>query len=292
MTKVNDNLLGRFKTSARPSKLKPTERLVLNRGTKVCKEKRRPFTYRDDFRDINYGTFRNIVSRLRKLGLIESFRSGPAFYWTKGVRKPINRMGAGERYDDFITLLSSVPLEERCIHDVHIYFRANGIYEFIKLVGNVMKIASYSKDIILEDIDIGLHRVARVAVHLNDSVSLTIGCSTNPFPLTSKGWVDFVSTLGVLRERLTGLCNGHVRIPSVVSWLMKTWHIGRDSSVEVSGRKFDVTISQATSVVRAYLKKVEGRSRLRIEKVEQEAIDVASLMMDRLMGEDDRNEQF
>ena len=64
--------------------------------------------------------------------------------------------GAGKQYDDFITLISSVPLEERCIHDVHIYFRANGIYDFIKLVGNVMKIAAYSKDIILEDIDICL----------------------------------------------------------------------------------------------------------------------------------------
>ncbi|MGD0329792.1 MAG: hypothetical protein ABSB40_04995 [Nitrososphaeria archaeon] len=284
MTTSNDRLLHNCRHI-----LTPTCQHILTKGKDICERERWPFTHLD-FPEVNYGTFRNSVSYLLKSELLEDYTSHLAFYWVVGVKKPNDGwgnmksygMGVQGRKKELIDLIERTPLEDRCIHDIRLWFRKDGIYSIIAGSEVVNKIAPQSKDLILETIDIDLFRTAKILIHANDSVSICLGCSLKPFPETIPGYTDFVYTLGSLARCIEEWSDGKIRIPSVCSWKIKGRHIGRDSVTEYSGERFNITVSKLGETLRTYSKIMQGRNKIRIERIEEPDLDIASVMRKRL----------
>lgn len=270
--------------------LTATCRHILTKGKKIC-EKEAYFTYKENFKEVNYGTFRNCVSYLIKQNLLDDYRSNSASYYVVGVRKPnANResdhpMGVQGRMEDFLGLIERTKLEDRCIHDVQIWFRREGIYNYILGSEFVERIAPCSKDLFLKEVDFELYRIAKIRVHVKDSVSISLGCSQKPFPLSELGTIDFISTLGNLGGRIEAWCNWRVKVPFVGSWKIKGLHIGRDSKWEFSGEKFNFTVSEYKRTIRVYTKRINAKNKLRIEMIEEPDLDVASFIASRINGD-------
>ncbi len=287
MTTFNDRLLHNCRHI-----LTPTCQHILTKGKDLCEKERRPFTH-VDFPEVNYGTFRNSVSYLLKRELLEDYTSFLAFYWVIGVRKPHdglgNRksygMGVRGRMNDLLELIGSIPLGNRGIHDIRIYFKKEGIYHIIEGAEVVERTLPHSKDLILTEVNIGPFRNAKISVHANDSVSICLGCSTNQFYLTDEGMNDFAFTLGNLGGRIETWCNSKIKVPYVGSWRIKGLHYGRDSLLELSGEKFNITVSELKRTVRVYNKNINGKNKIRMERIDEPDLDVASFIESRINGD-------
>ncbi len=127
-------------------------------------------------------------------------RTKPRFYWVTDVPMPnalwakmTNRgMGVSSLAGlGLFEVLERLPLGCRCVHDVRLLFEAKGLYELLKCSDVVKKVVPVSEDLQLKEVLLGFDRFARVTVHKNDSVSIVIGASSNPYPITDEGVADF-----------------------------------------------------------------------------------------------------
>jgi hypothetical protein len=168
-----------------------------------------------------------------------------------------------------LELLERLAVGQRCVHDLRILFKAKGLYEALKCSSVVERIVPRSEDLQLRVVRLGSNRFARVTVHKNDSVSVVIAASLNPYPLSDEGIADLWSSLGKVSYFLEGCGAGS--IPPVSLWVVTCWHFSRDSVAfaEVSGKGFEITVGEANAVLRAYLKRVGDRCYVRFEKIEE-----------------------
>ena len=109
----------------------------------------RPFSYKD-FRyfevngksyRISHGTFRNKISKMMQNGEVEvSIKSNPNFYTLKGCRFDNKNLMTGNHteannintqkliHHPIYQIIEGTPFGERAIHDLHLTFKTQGIY--------------------------------------------------------------------------------------------------------------------------------------------------------------------
>ena len=196
-------------------------------------DERRPFSYLDfmkfevdghEFR-MSHGTFRNIISRLVREGLIEiSYRSNIAFYTLRGVKfVKANKMAMTRNHTgvvgfpllvsvstspSFISsnplyrILKDLPLDQSSVHDIHLRFVSPQIYAIIyssnskRSFGSNYTINSRSKDILLPAWKIR-DLLVKATIHRTDTVSIMIGCSLNPVTLDINGIIRLTNALSI-----------------------------------------------------------------------------------------------
>jgi hypothetical protein len=101
-------------------------------------------------------------------------------------------------------------------------------------------------------------------VQLYDSqrVQVAVRCSMTPIPFNFAGLTRLTSALGELKGKL-----GWVGAPSVVDWVVTSWHYGKDSAQEVSGPSFNVTFQTwAKTFARIYVKR--ELNKVRVEEIQ------------------------
>ena len=178
----------------------------------------RPFSYRDFMRfevdgkeyRMTPGTFRNKISKLRRLGEIElAYNAGTAFYTLNGHRfaKPItpNHTGVSStKSDALVRLIQNLPMDKNAVHNIRLKFELKGIWAAFSTYNPKLPINHTSKDILVPTWNID-DLLVRVAVHRTDTVSVSIACSLAPVAADINGVIRLSNALTRVEERLTEL---------------------------------------------------------------------------------------
>jgi hypothetical protein len=249
----------------------------------------RPFCY-GDFTNFevdgrkwspSYGTIRNKFSKFRKEGRIKiCCNSKPVFFElteTNLGNKTMTMRPTGasntSRNDPLYNMLTRLPWDKHCIHNIHLKFKAPGIYKILsenspypKVKGNEgIAIPAWAKN----------NTIAKITVNKNDTLIVIIGCSLEPIPLDYYGIIRFFTIL----TRVEGFLEGITRkindykwkqsIPHYGNWIITRWDFGRDSLQTYTGEKYETTVEGAEHIfTRIYTKDFGKYKRIRIENVE------------------------
>ena len=144
--------------------MKGLEEAMLKHIQDLVFKEHRPFSYRDFCSEevkgepyaMGHGTYRNKVSKFRKLGMVErEYNSGTAFHTVKGIhfgnrKKKMmtpsmtpNHMGVSpvtsvtNKEDDEITktaiykAIQKLPPEQKSVHDIHLIYTVSDIYTIL-----------------------------------------------------------------------------------------------------------------------------------------------------------------
>jgi hypothetical protein len=244
-------------------------------------EEQRPFTYRDFLHfkvsekeyGMVHGTFRNKISKLMKSKEVElAYNSSLGFYTLKGLRfvsKPMTgtHMGGLAKLssDPIVRMIESLPMQRNALHDIRLRFSADGLWSTVSVDSRYM-IDPFSKDIRLQPYKI-CNLTISVVVHHTDTVSVSIGCSSNPIAVGIHEVIRLSNALTRIEERLSSLVSAEgeggakrdnlISIPEYRTWIVTMWHFGADGSKEYFGETFSVTWEIAEHVlIRAYSKEM------------------------------------
>ncbi len=273
---------------------------------------------------MKHGTFRNKISKMNKNGIVElDYYSHIAFYTLKGYKSgkfPItpdhtggtinyNSSGSSSSSSTSITnhynhksgngflyeSIMNLPLEHNSIHDIRLSCKATGIWSMLSNHYNnnnpnlELSMNIHSKDILFPTWKLnGI--LIRVIVHMTDTVSIIVGCTLRPIPLTYDGISNFTEILTRTEERISNIIKdiekdddknkdssnsendsaGTINIPHYDTWIVTMWHFGADSRLQCTGEKFSITVKDGRNVLfRVYTKKRERNdTRIRIERQE------------------------
>ncbi len=246
------------------------------------------------------GTGRNIIWKFKKLGLIELYcKSTYAFYKLKSadktrIKKPmtLHRMGdKGLRriQVDFVALLDSLSMEELCkVHDVHLDFAAEGLYNIL-LRNGAYKLNPISKDIFFDSFVWSKYRSLKVTLHRNGKVSSVLDCSNLPVEASVPGFVSMAAFLGGIRNNLLTVCKTiqpeltEDRLPLVENWLVTQWHYGKDSAQEFSGESFNITFKLwCGELARIYVHHQDQTRKVRLEVIETPKKSLQQVIAEKL----------
>jgi hypothetical protein len=285
-------------------------------------EERRPFSFSDfsafkvDGKEYSMspGTFRNKVSRMRKAGEIKVVCYSPqGFYTLKGVAfaKPMtgNHTGVPSsssplfqqqhphlKNDPVYRLIQNLPLGKRALHDIHLKFEINGIWNVLSTSCSALpQPDSHSKDIQLDRWNIeGLDITP--TIHSTDTVSIVVGCSYAPVAVDINGVIRLSNALAVVEERLSNLIDDctkasdalypNLAIPHYTDWIVTMWHFGADALPTYSGEKFFASwkVGQ-NALITAYSKDMKnGKTRIRLERQEYPKKSVPDALGEKLDG--------
>jgi hypothetical protein len=246
-----------------------------------------------------HGTFRNKVSSLVRLGVLEQeYNTGAAFYTLKGVhfgkRKKIemmtplmtpNHMGVSPvtnviNTDDAITntplykSIQKLPPEKRALHDIHLKFQVPDIWRILALSEKYIP-NPVSKDISLPYIITNNHLKIHTIVHRTDTVTVSVACSFAPVATNTNGLIKLSNALTRVEERTSRIvdeCGNMLQggyesipIPEHGRWIVTLWHFGTDSQnyKELVEDKYCVTWQVGQNVLgRIYNKKHRRRSEI------------------------------
>jgi hypothetical protein len=257
----------------------------------------KPFSYKDfQFFKVNersysvdYGTFRNKISKMRKNGEVEIHtKSNPCFYTLKG-----HRFGNGKSMTDnpmevintqklihhpLYQILESTTFGERTVHNLHSCFKAMGIYNVINNLKLDEQHFQNSKGIpftyFIDQFTI------IVTIYPNDTCTVVVGCTEIPIALDFVG----INKLSVVLCRIEGnlsqlLTNSTVKIPSYKNWTITLWHIGKDSLSEYSKEMFHCKWDLAEKIaLRIYSKELQtGKKKVRVEIQQNPNISIEKL---------------
>jgi hypothetical protein len=259
---------------------------MLSQMAYIVFHEKRPFSYVDllefEFEGISYrtayGTVRNDLSKLVKSGEIEiSYRSIRTFYTLKGYKfgKPMTPNHTVVHNNPICNMLQDLPLDKRSIHDIHLRFNAPGIWNMFSIN---LKFPVTKRN---KDIAVGTWKrenaMIRIIIHKTDVVSIILGCSSEPILLEFNGIIRLFTVLARAEEKLQTILNNYLvnanqknlSVPEYKSWIVTMWHFGRDSLIEFAQEKFCVTVESAQHILtRLYVKEVNGKNRIRIERQE------------------------
>jgi hypothetical protein len=204
-----------------------------------------------------HGTYRNKISMLRKLGIVEQeYNGGTAFHTLTGVhfgkRKRMmtplmtpNHMGVSlVNTNDVITKsplyksIQELSPEKRALHDIHLKFQVPDIWTILanskKHIPNPV-----SKDIPLPYIITSNHLKIHTIVHKTDTVTVSVACSFAPIATDTDGLIRLSNALTRVEERTSRILDecgnmlpgGYesIPIPEHSKWTVTLWHFGADS---------------------------------------------------------------
>jgi hypothetical protein len=261
----------------------------------------RPFSYRDFLKfkvndkeyGMKHGTFRNKISKLMKNGHVElSYNSGCGFYTLTGHKfgKPMTPYPTVVHNNPIYRMIKDLPFDKQSIHDIRLIFTAPMIWKIASINPDFNR-NKRSQDIVIPTWNKD-NALIRTVIHKSDTVSVTIGCSPQPFLLDANGIINFYNLLVRIEEKLRSIFDNCVLvnygksgiiIPDYGEWVVTMWHFGRDASVEYSGEKFCVSmLNLQHTLIRIYVKDLDGKSKIRIEKQEYPKKTVLDAINERL----------
>jgi hypothetical protein len=246
----------------------------------------RPFSFKDflcfevdgkEYR-MSHGTIRNKFLAFRKKGIIEpDCNSGIAFYTLKGHRfgKPMTPYPAGvtiTHNHPMYKILEGLVLDKASFHNVHLAFTLPKVYSIFS--NTDLPRVERSEQIIIPWWKKNSVTV-RTVISKTDTVSVTVACSSQPFPLEFIGFGHFSSILGSIEGRLEAnldmLMINHQekinQIPDCGKWFITQWHLNRDALQEYTGKGFSITFETAQHIIyRIYAKQLAKHKHIRMEK--------------------------
>jgi hypothetical protein len=265
----------------------------------------RPFSYLDFSSEevkgqpyaMTHGTYRNKISRLKKLGIVEpvpEYNSGTAFHTLTGIhfgnrkRKRMtpmmtpNYMGVSPvttviNTTDLITKtplyksIQKLPPEKRALHDIHLKFQVPDIWRILALSKKYIP-NSVSKGISLPYIITDDHLKIHTIVHKTNTVTVSVACSFAPEAINTDGLIRLSNALTRVEERTSRIVDecgsmlpgGYesIPIPEHGRWIVTLWHFGTDSQnyKELIEGKYCITWQEGQNVLaRIYRKKFRGK---------------------------------
>jgi DNA-binding transcriptional ArsR family regulator len=244
---------------------------------------------------MTHGTFRNKISKLRELGIVEfAYNSGIAFYTLKDVKvgkqattsMTANRIGVLLQHVHRIPNIKKHPLykcikhhpfDKAAVHDLHLKFIATGLWSILSCQSSnnstsTLQIEPFSKDIhlqkrVINDLEI------QITIHHTDTVTVVIGCSPAPIVVDVYGVIRLSEALAKIEQELGTMIDQHasdinsnIDIPNHMSWVVTRWDFGIDGLVTYTGKEFFFSwhISQNELLV-FYTKKWGENHRVRVE---------------------------
>lgn len=268
--------------------------LVIQRIRQIVADEHRPvshldflpsFTLEGKEYHLEYGTLRNILSRLRRTGQIQiANKTKQAFYTLPGVSFSRSKtttmtpyhMGVSQLCPNpsIYRMIQNLPLGRNALHDIHLRFKLRSIWSTLAANSN-FKIDPISKDIRLPAWEIR-DLTLKTTIHRTDTVSVVVGGSYNPIAVDFNGIIRLSDSLTVVEERISTIireCNkgeGTLVVPYHMGWTVTLWHFGIDGVTEYAGEKFSCSWEVAqNSLIRAYTKDFRnGKTRIRLERQE------------------------
>ena len=259
----------------------------------------KPFSYKDflDFEvnkksyKMSHGTFRNKISEMIQNGEVELYiKSNPNFYTLKGCRFDNGKPMTGNHTEVINTqklirhplylILEDAVFGERAVHNLHLTFKAEGIYDILLNNPQLKKeINKHNKGIKFNYCNIDKFSII-LLVYPIDTCQIVIGCSENPILLNFEGVNKLTTTLCRIEERLSYLClKSSINIPKYSYWIITLWHIGKDSISEYAGEMFHCEWSLAEQMIlRIYSKTIAKKNKVRIEIQENPSIPIEKLI--------------
>lgn len=311
-------------TATASGKAKPRKRLrspledaILDRAGEIVHLLHRPFTFKDfvpEFEvngathSITPKTFRNKMSEMVRNGdMVVYYKSSLTFYTVPGSEhslNPVTQYHTGVNRD-LLEMVSRIPMKERSLHDIHIAFSIPGIWERLRVAAPSLPMNSVSKDISVAKYQFRNCEV-RLTVHSTGTVSVIVGCSSSPIPLTPLGMIEFTEILTRVEERFRYRLGGREgiddggdmssrigdrppqAIPPYGQWLVTMWHFGVDSVTESTGKRYQETWEVARNTfLRLYSKEFpDGKRRHRVE-VEESPRTAVQDVLSRVLGRPD-----
>jgi hypothetical protein len=239
----------------------------------IVVEQKRAFSF-DDFKDMNYGTFRNKISERNKQHLIEVAYTlkSKAYYTLNGIRfdKPklmTHTYTVLDSCHPIQKILETMPMGQTAIHNIRLTFISKDIWMRMCRLGFEHFVNQSNKDICLPLWNIeGL--TIRLKVHHSDTVSVAVGCSEEPVVANIHGLIRLTNALTRVEEHFSHILNecklernpvNSIQIPRIHDWVVKMWHIGSDSIAEYSKEKFHCSWQLAEGIlVRIYSKQFKN----------------------------------
>lgn len=236
------------------------------------------FTYLDLKGRFEYGTLRNVVSKLRKRGnilklpeensarfILVSWKDRPEYKrWFQNDKIPMGgRVKVFRRGSvlvvDFVGFVESLDWGELAyVHGVRVEFDAVRVDGVSSGAGWLWSARSHSWRRKFDDLEFPL----TVQVYDTGRVQVVVKCSLKPIPFDFGGLTRLAAVLGELKGRL-----GWSNVPNVVDWTVTSWHYGKDSLNEVSGASLNVTFETwSRTLARIYTK--SELKKIRVEEVQ------------------------
>lgn len=232
------------------------------------------WSYKAFKRFYSHGYFRNVVSKLIKLGRIARIepRSCPATYRIKGVDMPgkhdfviTDRMGVRQELID--KLFQIQDCKEPAIHDIRLVGHATGLHNASIRKGSMNDV---SKDITLINWDLDPWRNASVVVHNTDTFSVIFRCSSRPIIANALHVTEWFITLGKLAEKISQISG--IEIPHPSLWQVRALHFNQDmySGIDLPEGIVICTRDIHDNLVRIYTKKLpqEPKTMVRCEIIQ------------------------
>lgn len=261
----------------------------------------KPFCYKDflyfvvggkEYR-MSHGTFRNKISKFRKIEKVElAYYSNCAYYTLVGQKfgKSMTQDHTRVHNNPIFKMLQQLPFDRQCIHDIRLKLKIPGISKILSVNPNFRKIKR-SNDILVPSW-VKENAIIKITIHQTDTVSVIIGCTLRPIPLDFGGIIRFFIILVWVQAKLQSILdtndfsniasNNMDLIPNYKKWIITMWHFGRDAKTEYDGEKFNITIEEAEHILRVYVKEIDGGKKIRIESQEYPKVTVVEAINERL----------
>jgi hypothetical protein len=208
-------------------------------------------------------------------------------------------------------IIRDLPLDKTSVHDIHLKFSSPQIYVMVSslisnhALGYDYTITPRSMDIRFQIWEINGLRI-RVTIHKTDTITVVIGCSSNPIALDVNGIIRLKNALSMVEDRLSRIVKGFnsdkdflsnedikssgdrhkqtCTISSHSQWIVTLWHFNADSSIEYAGEHFSITVETLQKIlIRAYTKTMNGGEiRVRFERQECPNTTLADLIEQRI----------
>jgi len=194
---------------------------------------------------MTHGTFRNKISKLRELGIVEfSYNSGIAFYTLKSIHfgkkaalmapnhigvllQHIQHRVPNIKKHVLYKLLKHHPFDKTAVHDIHLKFIAMGLWYILSNnsmnssnvdgnssgsgsgSSNISNLSVSQTDRVSKDIRLEKRVIngldILVTVHRTDTVTVVIGCSFAPIIVDEYGVIRLSEALATIEEELSVL---------------------------------------------------------------------------------------
>ena len=258
----------------------------------------KPFSYKDFlYFEVNqkpyripHGTFRNKISKMIQNDEVEVHtKSNPNFYTLKGYRFDNGKSMTSNHTEVINTqklihhplylMLEDIVFGERAVHNLHLTFKAEGIYNILLNNPQLKKeINKHNKGIKFNYCKVDKFSII-ISVYPTNTCQIVIGCSENPILLNFEGVNKLATTLCRIEERLSYLCiKSSIKVPNYKYWIITLWHIGKDSISEYSGEMFHCEWGLAEQMIlRIYSKKIEKKKKVRFEIQQNPSISIVEL---------------
>jgi hypothetical protein len=248
--------------------LTPKLKKFVKRGREINRL-RGAFCYKD-FPDLTKSSFRQMILKLRKKGMIITVaKSNPCYYKIKGEnigweRKDITLegMGVGTNMQYIINEASGqIP----SLHDIKIKFPSTQLYKNAIKLGKIKN--KQNGGIFEKNIPITNEITASIAIYPK---TVTVELSTTYYPIIYDitGAQKLIEILTFIKTSLIEKYRAK-DIPDTLEWIATHYHLNQDGQTEFSDKEFHRTISDITGgFIRIYAKKFpDGKCRMRVERI-------------------------